>query len=224
MPPPAAVLFDLYDTLVHVSPNGSFYHAVPTALGIRPDRWLAGYRALASAAMTGEVPDITSRVHLACHWAGQPRDLGTVAAVVGDLLPLLYAGIEPDCQAVTVLDQLRAEGVRLAIVSNAASHSERVLDLFGFRDRVDATAMSWSAGILKPDPRIYRLALDALGVAPGEAAFVGDGRDHELRGARRLGLRAVLIDRGLPHTEYARADADLCCASLAEVVHTLLGS
>lgn len=82
--------------------------------------------------------------------------------------------------------------------------------------------MSWSVGVLKPDPLIYRAALDALGVAPGEAAFVGDGRDHELLGARRLGLRAVLIERGLPHTESARADADLCCGGLAEAIRALL--
>ena len=76
--------------------------------------------------------------------------------------------------------------------------------------------MSWSAGVLKPDPLIYRAALDALGLIPGEAAYVGDGGDGELRGARRLGLRTVLIERGLPHTESARADPDVCCADLAE--------
>jgi len=173
--------------------------------------------------MLGDVPDMTSRVGLACRHAGQPRDAAAVAAVVRDLLPLLYGDIEPDLQALAVLDELRAAGVRLAIVSNAASHSERLLDRFGFRCRVNATAMSWSVGVLKPDPQIYRAALDALGVPPGQAAYVGDGGDGELRGARRLGLRTVLIERGLPHTESARADADVCCADLAEAGRALLG-
>jgi putative hydrolase of the HAD superfamily len=221
--PPAAVLFDLYDTLVHASPRRSFYHAVPVALGVSQERWLACYRALGHAAMLGDVPDMTTRVGLACRHAGQPRDPVTVAAVVRDRLPLLYGDIEPDYQALAVLDELRAAGVRLAIVSNAASHSERLLDSFGFRDRVSATAMSWSVGVLKPDPLIYRTALDALGVAPGEAAYVGDGGDSELRGARRLGLRTVLVDRGLRHTASARADADVCCADLAEAGRALLG-
>ena len=87
---------------------------------------------------------------------------------------------------------------------------------------MSATALSWSVGVLKPDARIYRAALDALGVVPGEAAFVGDGRDRELQGARRLGLRTVLIERGLPHTESARADANLRCADLAEAIRALL--
>jgi putative hydrolase of the HAD superfamily len=222
MRPPAAVLFDLYDTLVHASADNAFYRAVPAALRVRPDRWRACYRALGPASMRGEVPDLTSRVYLACHHAGQPRDRPTVATVVDGLLPLLYAGIRPDPEAVPVLDELRAHGVRLAIVSNAARHSGHLLDAFGFRDRIDATVMSWSTGLLKPDPRIYRVALDALATDPAQAAFVGDGRDHELQGARQLGLRAVLIERDLPHTESARAEASLCCASLAEAARALL--
>jgi putative hydrolase of the HAD superfamily len=222
-PPPAAVLFDLYDTLVHASPRRSFYRAVPAALAVSQERWLACYRALGRAAMLGDVPDLATRVGLACRHAGQPRDPALVAAVVRDRLPLLYEDIEPDRQALAVLDELRAAGVRLAIVSNAARHSERLLDRFGFRDRVGATAMSWSVGVLKPDPLIYRTALNALGVVPGEAAYVGDGGDSELRGARRLGLRTVLVERGLPHTESARADADACCADLAEAGRALLG-
>jgi putative hydrolase of the HAD superfamily len=221
--PPAAVLFDLYDTLVHASPRRSFYHAVSAALAVSQERWLACYRALGRAAMLGDIPDVTTRVGLACRYAGQPRDPATVAAVVRDRLPLLYGEIEPDRQALAVLDKLRAAGVRLAIVSNAASHSERLLDCSGFRDRVSATAMSWSVGVLKPDPLIYWAALDALGVVPAEAAYVGDGGDSELSGARRLGLRTVLVERGLPHTESARADADLCCADLAGAVRLLLG-
>jgi putative hydrolase of the HAD superfamily len=220
--PPVAVLFDLYDTLVHASPHSSFYRAVPSALGVSPQRWLASYRALGRAAMLGEVADMASRVHLACHHAGQPRDRDTVVSVVRDRLPLLYADIKPDHQALTALDDLRAEGVLIAIVSNAARHSESVLDTFGLRDRVSATAMSWSVGALKPDPRIYRAALDTLGVPAGHAAFVGDGRDNELWGARRLGLRTVLLERGLPHTDSARADADLCCTGLTEAVRVLL--
>jgi hypothetical protein len=43
------------------------------------------------------------------------------------------------------------------------------------------------------------------------------------RGARRLGLRTVLVDRALPHTESARTDADVCCADLAETGRLLLG-
>jgi len=45
----------------------------------------------------------------------------------------------------------------------------------------------------KPDPRIYQLALEQLGVDPGEAIFVGDGANDELAGADRVGMRAVQV-------------------------------
>jgi putative hydrolase of the HAD superfamily len=46
----------------------------------------------------------------------------------------------------------------------------------------------------KPDPRIYRLALDQLGVEPEQAVFVGDGANDELAGAERVGMTAVGVD------------------------------
>jgi putative hydrolase of the HAD superfamily len=220
--PPAAVLFDLYDTLVHASAGGAFYLGVPAALGVDQGRWLACYRALGRAAMLGDVPDMTTRVWLACRNAGRPRDQQVVAAVVREQLTHFYAGISLDPQALTMLDNLRAAGLRLGIVSNAASASERLLDIFGLRARMNTVAMSCTLGVLKPDPRIYRAALDALGADAGDAAFVGDGRDGELRGARQLGLRTVLIERGLPHTGSARAEADLRCGDLAGVMRALL--
>jgi len=55
----------------------------------------------------------------------------------------------------------------------------------------------------KPDPRIYRLACDGLGVAPHRCLYVGDGFSHELTGAANVGMRAVLI---APSDE-VRADA-----------------
>ena len=218
----AAVLFDLYETLIRASPNNTFYLRVPAALGVDRDRWHACYRALGRAAMLGEVPDMATRVALACRHAGCPVDDEVAAAVVRDELAHFYAGIRLDPQALSVLDELRAAGIRLAVVSNAARASEPLLDILGLRTRVDAVVLSCSLGVLKPDPRIYRAALDALQVGAADAAFVGDGADSELRGARGLGLRTLLVERGLPHTVAARADATLRCADLASVARALL--
>jgi putative hydrolase of the HAD superfamily len=219
---PAAVLFDLYDTLVLARGRSSFYHSVPTALGVDPERWLVAYRALGRAAMTGAVPDLTTRVRLACQHAGRACGPERVAAIVSEHLASFYAIVHIDPQALATLTTLRAAGLRLAIVSNAARPSERVLDMLGLRAATDAVVMSYAVGVLKPDPRIYRAALDAIGVAPAAAVFVGDGGDGELGGARQLGISTVLIERGLPHSTPARADADFCCRDLSEVAGLLL--
>jgi putative hydrolase of the HAD superfamily len=76
--------------------------------------------------------------------------------------------------------------------------SEDVVDVWPetpFAGLFDAEVFSSSCGLRKPDARIYRLALDELGVEPTDALFVGDGANDELAGAERVGMRAVLIRR-----------------------------
>lgn len=221
-PRPAAVLVDLYDTLVHKSPGGEFYRAVPRALGIEPIRWLAGYRRWGRAAMTGAVPDLVTRVLLACRDVGAPRTRAVVVAAVNAQLPLFYRDIRVDPDAPELLTCLRAAGIRVAVVSNAASYSAPVLDTVGLRDWVDAVVLSCAVGALKPDPVIYRAALAELAVSAAGAVFVGDGGDREMAGARAVGLRTVLVDRGLPHTAAAAAHADVVCADLRQVIRVLL--
>ena len=59
----------------------------------------------------------------------------------------------------------------------------------------DSSAVGWS----KPDPRIFRHALDALGVSPEDAAFVGDSRPRDMEGARALAMPHVwLVDADAP--------------------------
>lgn len=219
---PVAVLIDLYDTLVHKSPAGEFYRAVPAALDVDPDHWLACYRRWGRATMTGTVPDLTARVLLACRDAGRCRPPAVVAAVIRAHLPLFYQDIRPDPDAPRLLGALRAAGCRVAVVSNAAGYTAPVLDTWGLRPLVDAVVLSCAVGALKPDPVIYRAGLTAVDARAADAVFVGDGGDRELAGARSIGLRTVLVDRALPHTAAAAEHADVVCANLRAAERVLL--
>ena len=57
----------------------------------------------------------------------------------------------------------------------------------------DSTIFSCSAGCMKPEPQIYQLSMRQLGVSPDQCVFVGDGGSDELRGARDVGMTAVMI-------------------------------
>ena len=97
--------------------------------------------------------------------------------------------------AVETLAQLRDRGYRVGLITVC---SEDVPDVWGdtaFPNLFDATVFSCSVGLRKPDPRIYELACEQLGVEPADAIFVGDGANDELAGAQRLGMQAVLIHR-----------------------------
>lgn len=132
-----------------------------------------------------------------------PEDPGSAARV----LPALRdAFLSPEAWVVwgdvrPALAELRRLGVGLAVVSNWDSRLPRLLELLDLRDRVDALAVSSIEGMEKPHPGLFRIALDRLGVSPGEALHVGDTPDLDLEGALAAGVDAILIDRGGTESE-----------------------
>jgi len=93
------------------------------------------------------------------------------------------------------LEDLRKRGLRLGIVSNWDSRLRRICEGLGLDRYLDFIVISAEAGVRKPDPRIFEKALSAAGVRPDEAIHVGDLLEEDVEGARRAGLRGVLIER-----------------------------
>ncbi|MDX2166082.1 MAG: HAD family hydrolase [Deltaproteobacteria bacterium] len=93
-----------------------------------------------------------------------------------------------------VLAALRARGLTLGVVSNADGRVPAALERGGIAAHFAAIIDSHLVGVEKPDPRIFQLALEACGVAPQEALFVGDIYEIDVTGARAAGMEAVLID------------------------------
>ena len=105
----------------------------------------------------------------------------------------LWCGVDPD--AARVLDAIHAAGIRTAAISNTEDgRLEDLMRLVGLADRFDFMLDSFVVGIRKPDPAIFRLALERLGLEPREAVYVGDSYGHDALPAISLGLGAVLID------------------------------
>ncbi|MBI2939865.1 MAG: HAD-IIIA family hydrolase [Chloroflexi bacterium] len=94
-----------------------------------------------------------------------------------------------------VLAALRGAGLRLAIVSNNHWRLPELVAGLGIGPWFDAIVSSARVGYRKPRPEIFVAALDRLGVAPDEAASVGDDRVNDVEGAERVGLAAILLDR-----------------------------
>jgi HAD superfamily hydrolase (TIGR01509 family) len=89
---------------------------------------------------------------------------------------------------------VRAAGVRVAVVSNSEGMLEALLADLGLMPGLDLVIDSGVVGIEKPDPRIFRIALDRFGVPPGRALHLGDNFATDVLGARAAGLRVALID------------------------------
>ena len=93
-----------------------------------------------------------------------------------------------------LLESLRGRGLKLGLVSNAFDPPEllhRDLGRMGLAERLDVAVFSSEVGRRKPDPLIFRTALDRLGVEPDRALFVGDSLEADIGGAAGLGIRTV---------------------------------
>ena len=91
------------------------------------------------------------------------------------------------------LERLRAAGVRLGVVSNSDGRVAEALAAAGLAHLFEVIIDSHLAGVEKPDPRIFRIALDAMGVGPGDALYIGDLYEVDVVGARAAGLTAALV-------------------------------
>lgn len=99
--------------------------------------------------------------------------------------------IESDVLA--TLQTLREHGYRLALISNASTGEVDAWPQSPLTDYFDSAIFSCHCGYAKPAAGIYELALAELGIAPAEAAFVGDGGSNEHAGASALGMHSILM-------------------------------
>ena len=104
-----------------------------------------------------------------------------------------------------ILAQLRARGLRLAVVSNWDSRLPGLLGRLELAPYFDAVLASALEGVEKPSAEIFRRAAARLGVRPERCVHVGDSPLDDYRGAESAGMRAVLVDRaGLFSNGYVR--------------------
>lgn len=96
---------------------------------------------------------------------------------------------------VPVLRILREADLTLGVVSNFEEWLEQLLEQLGVRSYFAVRVISGVEGFEKPDPRIFRLAMERAGVEPGRSVYVGDNPEFDVEPALAVGMFPVLIDR-----------------------------
>jgi putative hydrolase of the HAD superfamily len=104
---------------------------------------------------------------------------------------------------VPTLEALRAAGYLLGVVSNFEPWLESLLDRLELTALLPIRVVSGLEGVEKPDPAIFRLALERSALRPDEVAYVGDIPDFDIEPSEALGMRGVLIDRRGRHPGHA---------------------
>jgi putative hydrolase of the HAD superfamily len=207
------VVFDLWDTLVEFPAREAEVLKLRLAELTRFDpeeferRWRDGYRAsqtgpLADSYRALGVPDEHVDEHVAARHA-----FGRSALRLRPGARETVAG-------------LRARGIKVGLITVCSEEVPAAWPESELAGLFDAETFSSDCGLVKPDAEIYLSTLEALGVAPGEALFVGDGANDELGGAERVGMTPVLfVPEGRePYWPEVREWAGLRVSSLPEVL------
>jgi putative hydrolase of the HAD superfamily len=193
---PRAVVFDLWNTIAEW-PEAVWAGVRPKVaecLGLTilefDSRW---YGDLAHMRETGPIADALAV------WGPTPE---TIAEVLELRRDVTLQGLAPVPGAAETIAALRERGLKTGLITVCSEDVPLLWPETAFHGLFDAEVFSSAVGLRKPDPRIYHLALEQLGVEPAEAVFVGDGANDELAGAERVGMTAILLERDDTEVEW----------------------
>lgn len=205
-----AIFFDVGNTLIYAHPSvsevcrqvleraghvrdlGAIDSLMPLVDAYYEDRYRADDTFWTSEEETSSV--WVGMYSMLCRELGIHEDAAVLARAVYDEFESadrwrLYDDVVP------AFERARARGMRVGIISNWDSRLVRLMGDLGVAELLHTIVSSADVGLRKPDPRIFELACEHVGVHPTESAHVGDHVYADVLGASAAGMRAVLIDR-----------------------------
>jgi putative hydrolase of the HAD superfamily len=191
MPMTAAVLFDLYETLITesgIQPTRA--SGLAKVLGLEEKTYRIEWKKRRPLVVRGTLSFADALAEMSRALIGR-ADLATIHSICEQRVrekAVAYAQIDDNVAA--LVTALTRRGIRLAVISNGFEE-----DVVGWAEcslasRFQHAVFSCAERVAKPDPEIYLRAVHRLGVEPHTAFYIGDGADDELAGAERAGLQA----------------------------------
>jgi HAD superfamily hydrolase (TIGR01509 family) len=192
-----AVIFDLYDTLVYFDEADYINTKSEMArrVGADEDAFLTAWRHYRRASAIGDIATMKDRVVHSLKKLGIKAD----EPAIDELCELERQLQEEKCRLFNateaILKNLSSKGLKLGLIAHCSSAAKNVLDVLSIKKHFDQVTFTFAEGMLKPDPRLFSLTAERLGVEPDECLYIGDGNDEELDGAHAVGMKTVLIAR-----------------------------
>lgn len=206
-----AVVFDLFGTLVYELPREEWDGWLDEAAAVVEadrDAFHAAWTATAVDRQTGRLGDIDENLRTVAARAGAwPTDAQMTEALEARA-EMYRKWFVPRPGAEEVVARLRRDGVRIALISMCAPDAPALWHASPLGGTMDVEVFSCEVALRKPDPAIYVLACERLGLEPAECLYVGDGSYRELTGAAAVGMRSVMIADPESTVEMLRPDPD----------------
>jgi putative hydrolase of the HAD superfamily len=190
-----AVIFDLYGTLVDdfASSVGQLHAEFVRTLVVPPDSFMKLWRETTEMRVNGAFQTIEASIEYVCNLLGVPITMEQLTGAVEIRLQLIRRTLSPRPDALETLARLKNDDYRIGLLSNCSIEIPIVWPETAFADLVDSAVFSSRECLKKPDPRIYRLACERLGMKPEDCLYIADGENYELAAAAKVGLHPLLL-------------------------------
>lgn len=187
-----AVIFDLFETLITEWGHKKYTkNDMCSDLGIGREKFDLYWDEKEKERYIGEISFKDSILYV-CEKCGKHIDDSILKGIIDNRIKTkssCFEYVNPD--VFQLLNDLKAKGLQLAIISNCYSEEVAVIKQSKIYKYFDQVILSYEVKLQKPDIRIYEEAADLLGVALSECIFVGDGGSDELNGAKTAGMKAI---------------------------------
>ena len=192
--PIRGVIFDLFRTLTGLESEWSDLPVTSDVLGIDRRVWDEILATKSRKRLTGAQRDPYEIVRTLAHEVDPTiRDSRIHEAVRIRSQWFRHALRRIPEENIDAVKHLRSVGLRLGLISNADTMEMAAWGESPLAGLFDAEIFSCQVGCVKPEPAIFRMCLDALGLNPDDCLFVGDGGSNELIGAKEVGLSTVFV-------------------------------
>jgi putative hydrolase of the HAD superfamily len=223
-----AVIFDLYGTLVNDfgSSVGQKHTEFVEALAVPSEPFMKLWRQTTEMRVIGAFQTVEASIEYVCDHLGAPLTAEQLTRAVVIRLELIKRTLTPRPDALETLARLKNDGYKIGLLSNCSIEIPILWPETAFADLIESPIFSSRERLKKPDPRIYQLACDRLGVAPVDCLYIADGENHELAGAAKAGLHPLLLrnssrDNGSELLREAREWQSDSIDSLTEILQLL---
>jgi putative hydrolase of the HAD superfamily len=190
-----AVIFDLYGTLVDdfASSVGQLHVEFVKTLAAPPDSFMKLWRETTEMRVIGAFQTVEASIEYVCNLLGVPITMEQLTRAVEIRLQLIKRTLTPRPDALETLARIRNNGYKIGLLSNCSIEIPIVWPETAFADLVDSAIFSSREGLKKPDPRLYRVACERLGMKPEDCLYIADGENYELAAAAKVGLHTLLL-------------------------------
>jgi putative hydrolase of the HAD superfamily len=190
-----AIIFDFYGTLVDgfASSVGQKHAEFVEVLAVPSEPFMNLWRQTTEMRVTGAFQTVEASIEYVCNLLGATLTAEQLTRAVAIRLQVIKRTLNPRPDALETLAPLKNDGYKIGLLSNCSIEIPILWPETSFAGLIDSAIFSSRERLKKPDPRIYHLACERLGMKPEECIYIADGENHELAAAANVGLHSVLI-------------------------------